>query len=1040
MSAQQCLDIIREAGGDLTDNEIEQLLEELQRRQRLNEASGKFIDSEESALAAAQQMGKDMKLAAAIAKREAADNEVKFLKAVSLLDSQWSGAEGASKGEGIAALIYGSNKAKSFGRSSVMNWQAGTKDKLSGAFFSDLMAVDKEADRMLSSGAFDKELFRAIYDIRQGKTPTGSELVPELAQVIVKHQEYWRNTLNENGAWIGKLDDYVTTRSHSPSLIQRAGFEQWKADITQHLDWSRTLQKMPDKDENEFLANVYKGLVYGHHMKSGDDKGGFQGASNLAKKLSQERVLHFKGPEAEFEYAQKYANGNLAYMLMRSLEHTSQSVGLMKVLGANPGSMIERLVKHVNDTTPTGITPTERYAIDNALKSVDGTMATPVNETLARFTANVNAFQRMAKLGGMLISQLGDVAFRMSEFKRNGMTALDAVGSQVEGLLTGLGPAERREALLMIGGYADAFTAEASRAMAVDPLGGTLAKWQDRFFRMVGAHWWQQGSESSAAIMLAQNMARQTDKDFGQLPGYLGTLLRQHGIGEAEWQAIRQSAQNAVGDTKLITPEGVKVLPNAAIQHLVQNDIDALHERTKDAIGSLNEKIGKEAEWQAGRKTKLAEYSAKLGEALNRFMGTRDAKRAERADYVDATKELMQARLDRAAAEADIASYLAAEKQQNQIKDFLDAVESGKRPEKLSPSVDRNVQRNIRESGNRGQALGEKIGRAERRMVELEKNLRDMERTFDSETKSKFEELTKRLDARAKEMDDFLNASVERQARYADLANQWESSVTRKENRIYDKMREELSDRMRNYYTDRVGFAAIKPDAKTNAILLQGTQPGTAMGAAARFVALFKSTPAATIQKGLGAALYTSGADTLGQAVRDPKAMASTVGLVLQATLMGYASMYAKDLIKGKEPRDAADWRTFQAALLQGGGMGIYGDFLFGEAKSRTGGGFLSTVAGPVGGTVEDISEIRRRMLNGDDAAAKTFNTVLSNTPFMNVFYLRPVLDYAILHSLTEAMNPGALRRREALVTKENEQGWLRRPSENFADPLGLTR
>lgn len=1172
MSAQQCLDIIREAGGDLTDNEIEQLLDELQRRKDLNMASQKFIDAEEAALAAAQQMGKDMKLAAAIAKREAADNEVKFLKAVSILDSQWSGAEGASKGEGIAALIYSSNKVRDSGRRSVMGYQTGTQAKLMGAFMSDLLAVGKGADEMLSSGTFDGELYRAIYDIRQGKTPTGSEMVPELAQVIVKHQEYWRNLKNENGAWIGKLDDYITSRSHNPTLIRNAGFDAWKAEIEQHLDWGRTLQSMPDKNKDEFLANVYKGLAYGHHLKSGDDKGGFQGAANLAKKLSQERVLHFKGPEAEFAYAQKFASGGMGYQMAMALEHTAQSVGLMKVLGANPGSMIERLMKHVNESTPMGVTPVERHQIEVALKSVDGTMRAPVNDVMARVTTYSLAVQSLSKLGGALLSQFGDIAPRMMEFKRQGMNPMEAVSTQVEGFVGGLGGEARREALLDIAGLTDSLTAEMARANAVDPIGGTLSKMNDVFFRITGQHRWQLGAEGSAAVMIAKNLARQTDKEFAGLHGDLQVLLRQHGIGEAEWKAIRQGSQKALDDASYLSPQSPKDLPNEAIQHLVQNDIDALHERTKDAINSLNEKISKEAAWQGGRQTKLQEYSAKLGEALNRFMGTRDAKLAERADYVEATREMAQARLDRAAAEADIASYLAAEKQQDVVKGFLDRMAGGKdlgraravgerlgkeigkkqqiiaqketalrkqtgafereilakyddldarlnekasnmsargnvearitklaemeqrwaeqlnsfmgtrerltaeqqafvddlkatvgykfevsraeadkaisdlelarkeRSAKMSDRVDRNVQKNIRESGSRGQALGEKIGRAERRMVELEKSLRDMERTFDAETKAKFEELTKRLDARSKEMDEFMTASVERQARYADLANQWESSVTRKEQRIYDKMREELSDRMHNFYSDRVGFAAIKPDAKTRAMLLQGTQPGTWLGSGLRLVTQFKSFPIAFLQKAMGSALYTSGSDTLGQAVRNPKAMGEVATLVLTSTVLGYMSMVAKDLVKGREPRDPTDPRTMMAALQQGGGMGIYGDFLFGEAKSRTGGTLVSNLAGPTLSTADDLTDIWRRIRNGDDAAAKTFNTVLSNTPFMNVFYLRPVLDYAILHSLTEAMNPGALRRREALVTKENEQGWLRRPSENFADPLGLTR
>jgi hypothetical protein len=174
--------------------------------------------------------------------------------------------------------------------------------------------------------------------------------------------------------------------------------------------------------------------------------------------------------------------------------------------------------------------------------------------------------------------------------------------------------------------------------------------------------------------------------------------------------------------------------------------------------------------------------------------------------------------------------------------------------------------------------------------------------------------------------------------------------------------------------------------------------------------------------------------------MRNPKAMGEVANLVLSATVLGYMSLVAKDMVKGREPRDPRDVRTMMAALQQGGGIGPYGDFLFGEGKSRTGGTFTSTLAGPVLGSVDDLTDIWRRIRNGDDAAAKAFNVFLSNTPYMNVFWLRPILDYMILSSLTEAMNPGALRRREALVTRDTEQGWLMRPSQNYLDPLGVAR
>lgn len=1021
MSYQKCLDAIRESAGELTDNELEQLAEELQRRQKLNEASGKFVDSEAAALAAAEQMSKDMKLAAAIAKREAADNEVKFLKAVSYLNSQWDGRPGRSAGEGIASLIYSSNKVADSGRRSVMGYQNGTRAKLQGAFFSDLLAVDKAAPEMLASGHFDEALMRAMYDIRQGKTPTGPEFVPEIAQVLVKHQEYWRNLKNENGAWIGKLDDYIVSRSHNPTLIKNAGYDQWKADIEQHIDWERTLAEMPDKDPDEFLRNVYKGLAYGHHLKSGPEPSGFKGPANLAKKLSQERVLHFKGPEAEYAYAQKYASGGLGFQLMMSLEHTSQSVGLMKVLGANPGAMIEKLIKHANDTTPTGVTPMERHQIEVALKSVDGTMKSPVSDVMARVTTYTLAAQSMSKLGGALLSQFGDIAPRMMEFKRQGMGPLDAIATQVKGFVEGLGGKEKQEALLDIVGLTDALTAEMTRAAAVDPIGGTTAKAMDMFFRITGQHRWQQGAEGAAAVMMAQNLARRTADDFGNLPADLQVLLRQHGIGEAEWGAIRQGSQKAMDGVAYLSPQSPKDLPDSAIDGLLEKQgvlppkkdvktIELFH-GTKAQIGvkdlSVTADIG--PHFTTARET--AELFANDG---------------GKAGYVLRARAAFEKPLEL----PDLGTWFPTN-----VARAIDESRGLKAGEMDQTPFQKKVW-DVMEAA-RIDSLESKPGDVKAALAAADKAGFDLVR---AELKSMGHDSIKYVNTHeGAPVDTFIAL---------DMGKVWGDGDTppklgpdeAKLNRLRNKMREELSDRLYNFFSDRVGFAAIKPDAKTRAMLLQGTQPGTWLGTGMRLVTQFKSFPIAFLQKAMGSSLYGSGANTMGEAVRSSKAMGSVAQLVLASTALGYMSMTAKDLVKGREPRDPTDPRTMMAALQQGGGLGIYGDFLFGEAKSRTGGTLVSNLAGPTLGTLDDMTDIWRRIRNGDDAAAKTFSTALSNTPFMNVFYLRPVLDYMILHSLTEAMNPGALRRREALVTRENEQGWLLRPSQNYADPLGIAR
>lgn len=72
-------------------------------------------------------------------------------------------------------------------------------------------------------------------------------------------------------------------------------------------------------------------------------------------------------------------------------------------------------------------------------------------------------------------------------------------------------------------------------------------------------------------------------------------------------------------------------------------------------------------------------------------------------------------------------------------------------------------------------------------------------------------------------------------------------------------------------------------------------------------------------------------------------------------TLMGGLAVQLKEIAKGRDPRPMDDRKFWAAALLQGGGVGIFGDF-FSASTSRAGGGFAETLAGPVVGIVGDVS------------------------------------------------------------------------------------
>ena len=241
--------------------------------------------------------------------------------------------------------------------------------------------------------------------------------------------------------------------------------------------------------------------------------------------------------------------------------------------------------------------------------------------------------------------------------------------------------------------------------------------------------------------------------------------------------------------------------------------------------------------------------------------------------------------------------------------------------------------------------------------------------------------------------------------------------------------RDELKLKLRTLFSDRARTAVPHPGAAERAMMNQGTQPGTILGEAIRLFMQFKSFPIAVVRKGLGREIYGSGADTLKEALLQGKGdVLGLVHFIATTTLFGYAAMALKDIAKGREPRDPSNPKVLAAAMTQGGGLGIYGDFLFGEF-SRYGRSLTATLAGPTFGQLDDIAEIYTRIRTGDDALPQSVRLAINNTPFMNLFYTRSAMDYLILYQLQEMVSPGYLHRLEARIRRENDQEFFLPPS-----------
>jgi hypothetical protein len=260
-----------------------------------------------------------------------------------------------------------------------------------------------------------------------------------------------------------------------------------------------------------------------------------------------------------------------------------------------------------------------------------------------------------------------------------------------------------------------------------------------------------------------------------------------------------------------------------------------------------------------------------------------------------------------------------------------------------------------------------------------------------------------------------------------------------------ERIRTEIADKYRAFFTEVSSMASSEPGVVERSIMLRGTQAGTLEGEALRHFGMYKSFMVSVMRKHLGRELFGYSAEnmSIAQAMKrivtgdNPQGLKGLANMVVFGTMLGYASMAAKDIAKGRTPRVPTDTASFNkiflAAAAQSGSFGIYGDFLFGEAKSRFGHSRLETMMGPAVSDAATVLELYDRARSGDDFAGKGLGFLLNNAPVENgaysLFYTRWAIDYLIVYRMQEMMNPGYLGRMERKLKSEKQQEYLVPPS-----------
>lgn len=161
--------------------------------------------------------------------------------------------------------------------------------------------------------------------------------------------------------------------------------------------------------------------------------------------------------------------------------------------------------------------------------------------------------------------------------------------------------------------------------------------------------------------------------------------------------------------------------------------------------------------------------------------------------------------------------------------------------------------------------------------------------------------------------------------------------------------------------------------------------------------------------------------------------------LVVATTLMGAMALQLKEISRGKGPRDWNDPKFWIAALVQGGGLGIFGDFLFSD-WSRFGQSIGATVAGPVVGFATDMSRFLQKVVKSIAQGKNKFGGDIPRiigryTPGTSLWYARLVFERYILDQLQKLIDPDYRKR-----WRTQERNRKREMNQRFWWPRGELR
>jgi hypothetical protein len=414
---------------------------------------------------------------------------------------------------------------------------------------------------------------------------SGSKDAVEIAKGMFGTQNQIFDLKKANNPFIEKNAEFLANRFHDREKIAAVPRDQWVADAMASFGEKSFAEASPEQ-KKVMLGNIYDRITDGSYATILDDEDagkhvvGDTLTANILRRMAKERTLVANDWKAEAEYFKKYGPETIGDLMGRVIDRAGKDIAILKKFGSNPKENFTAIFNDVYARSTRDqqaeLRSSQREIMSN-FAQVTGEADAPARNALGKTTRGILNSIYAAKTGLAILRMLPDLGLSGGVVRGlNGKTvagnAFDITTAYMKAFTSTAAREQGMKDLYLFSTSARASIMGGLGAPGVD--GGILGNIAEKVGTL-GLH--QRHVEAmkvAIGSVISRDLGRMSETAFAELPARFKNGLQSYGIGEHEWNLLKDSREQwsdkGALEGKFMTPDGVSQASDEAVTKYMQ--------------------------------------------------------------------------------------------------------------------------------------------------------------------------------------------------------------------------------------------------------------------------------------------------------------------------------------------------------------------------------------------------------------------------------------------------------------------------------------